>query len=236
MVNLVIDFGNTRTKAAIFHDDKLITMRSDLLIEDISPFISEHQPHHIIVSSVSRSKSDLEKLLDKSTVILTHKTKLPFKIDYKTPETLGLDRIAAVAGAQYLFPSTNCLVIDTGTCITYDILDANGTYHGGGISPGINMRFKALNTFTANLPLVSEMENIKLIGQTTTESIQSGVIYGILGEIEQIIRMYKDKYANLQIIICGGDANYFENRLKADIFASPELVLTGLNRILHYNV
>lgn len=236
MVNLVIDFGNTRTKAAIFHDDKLITMRSDLQIEGISPFISEHQPHHIIVSSVSRSKSDLEKLLDKSTVFLTHKTKLPFKIDYKTPETLGLDRIAAVAGAQYMFPSTNCLVIDTGTCITYDIIDANGTYHGGGISPGINMRFKALNTFTANLPLVSEIENIELIGQSTTESIQSGVIYGILGEIEQIIRMYKDKYANLQIIICGGDANYFENRLKADIFASPELVLTGLNRILHYNV
>lgn len=236
MVNLVIDFGNTRTKAAIFHNDKLITMRSDLQIEDISPFISEHQPHHIIVSSVSRSKSELEKLLDKSTVFLTHKTKLPFKIDYKTPETLGLDRIAAVAGAQYMFPSTNCLVVDTGTCITYDIIDANGTYHGGGISPGIKMRFKALNTFTANLPLVSDIENIELIGQTTTESIQSGVIYGILGEIEQIIRMYKDKYANLQIIICGGDANYFENRLKADIFASPELVLTGLNRILHYNV
>jgi len=236
MVNLVIDFGNTRTKAAIFKDDTLLEKIDDLAVHDIPALIDQHKPHHTIVSSVSKTKDELEATIGTNAMYLSHQSNLPFKIAYNSPTTLGLDRIAAVAGAQHIFPNTNCLVIDSGTCVTYDVIDKDGVYHGGGISPGINMRFKALNTFTANLPLVEGAENISLVGKTTVESIQSGVIHGIIGEIEQFIRMYKDKFADLQIIICGGDAKYFENRLKADIFASPELVLTGLNRILLYNV
>ncbi len=236
MVNLVIDFGNTRTKAAIFKSGNILEKLDNLVAEDIPALIDQFKPEHTIVSSVSKSMGELESIIGKDALFLSHRTKLPFKIAYNSPSTLGLDRIAAVAGAQHAFTNTNCLVIDSGTCVTYDLIDKNGVYHGGGISPGINMRFKALNTFTANLPLVDSAENVNLVGQTTKESIQSGVIYGIIGEIEQFIRMYKDKFADLQIIICGGDAKYFENRLKADIFASPELVLTGLNRILLYNV
>lgn len=233
-MNLVIDFGNTRIKGGIFDSDKLMQIATG--IEEIRTIISRFNPQHVIVSSVSATEEEIKSLLQRDIIFLSHTTKLPFQLKYKTPETLGLDRIAAVAGAQSLFPNRNCLVIDTGTCITYDILDSENNHLGGSISPGIAMRFKALNTFTAKLPLVELNESIELIGNTTAEAMQSGVLHGIVGEMKQIIRMYKDKFANLQIIICGGDAKFFENKLKEGIFAAPELVLTGLNRILQYNV
>ncbi|MTI22156.1 type III pantothenate kinase [Fulvivirga sp. RKSG066] len=236
MINLVIDFGNTRTKAAIFSENKLLIKEDNADINSIQSLITTHEPTHTIISSVSVSPEKLKAQYGDDAIILNHQLPLPFLLDYKTPQTLGLDRIAAVAGAQYLFPKTNCLVIDAGTCITYDAIDAKGIYHGGAISPGVKMRFKALNTFTANLPLVEHSENTPLVGQTTKECLESGVIYGVIGEINEFIRMYNHKFADLQIIICGGDTKFFENRLKADIFASPELVLTGLNRILLHNV
>ncbi|MDX1627746.1 MAG: type III pantothenate kinase [Fulvivirga sp.] len=236
MVNLIIDFGNTRTKAAIFDDKKLVETHGNINITGLRLLIDQYRPNYLMVSSVSTAPDKIKAELGQDIFFLTHQTAVPFHIDYKTPETLGLDRIAAVAGAQALFPNQNCLVIDTGTCITYDFLDQDGHHLGGSITPGINMRFKAMHTFTANLPLLNFEKNVDLVGKTTKEAMQSGVLYGIIGEINEIIRRYEHKFATLQIIICGGDAKSFENKLKADIFASPELVLIGLNRILLYNV
>jgi type III pantothenate kinase len=147
-----------------------------------------------------------------------------------------MDRIAGVCGAIQLFPGSNNLVIDAGTCITYDFVDEMAQYHGGGISPGLNMRFKAVHTFTAKLPLVSAKAGVDLIGTTTETSIQSGVINGLLSEIEGTIGRYAVKFPGLKVILCGGDAGFFENQLKATIFAVPDLVLFGLNSILIHNV
>lgn len=233
---LALDFGNTFTKAGLFNKDELVQVIRFNALKDVDKIIADFHPEHVIVSSVSKKIEDIQtKLANIPTTILRPDLPLPFKINYKTPQTLGLDRIAAVAGAQGLFPDVNSLVIDTGTCFTYDIIDKEGTYHGGGISPGISMRFKALHNFTANLPLIEFEEDVPLVGQSTKECIQSGVINGVIAEIQEIIRMYSDKFGHLQIIICGGDAKFFENKLKASIFVAPELVLRGLNRILLYN-
>lgn len=236
-MNLALDFGNTFTKAGLFEDNNLKKVITDIKLDCLPDLVDKYTPENIIISSVSVKATDITtKLEGERIVILKHDLPLPFKIAYQTPETLGLDRIAAVAGAQEMFPGRNCLVIDTGTCFTYDLLDHQGVYHGGGISPGIKMRFQALHTFTANLPLIGFEEETPLIGQSTKGSILSGVVNGTVAEITEIIRQYRDKFADLQIIMCGGDAKFFENRLKASIFAAPELVLRGLNRILLYNV
>ena len=161
---------------------------------------------------------------------------LPIQNLYSTPETLGVDRIAAVCGAQTTFPNEKCLVIDMGSCITYDYLNEKGEYHGGSISPGLNMRFKAVHTFTAKLPLVKPLADPALIGTTTASNIQSGVINGLTEEIKGIISLYQHKFGNIRVILCGGDAHFFENKLKGVIFAIPELVLIGLNSILSHNV
>lgn len=235
-MNLALDFGNSYVKAGLFDKDSLVKVIERIALSEIHDLLVEHMPEKIIVSTVSTRADDIKPYVEGFEVtFLSAQLPLPYTIDYKTPATLGLDRIAGVAGAQGLFPQRSCLVIDAGTCITYDIIDKDGVYYGGGIAPGMNMRFKALHNFTANLPLVEFEENIKLVGQSTKESILSGVIYGTLAEIQEIIRMYSDKFRDLQIIMCGGDAKFFENKLKASIFVAPELVLRGLNRILLYN-
>ena len=234
-MNLIIDFGNTHGKVGLFEKDELIKLLSPVELKQLSSIEKEYNPTSSIVSSSSVNPNLISERLKTSTITLSHKTSLPFKIGYKTPETLGLDRIAGVAGAYFKYKGANSLVIDLGTCITYDVLIDN-VYLGGGISPGMHMRLKALNTFTANLPLVEPIDEAPLVGDTTANSILSGIINGIAAEIEQIIRMYSDKYGSLQIIICGGDSIFFEKKLKASIFAAPELVLRGLNGILQYNV
>jgi type III pantothenate kinase len=236
-MNLIIDFGNTVAKAALFNGNELKKVIKPIALEELVSLYQSIEPEKIIISSTSLPSAKIQEYLGGKGMILSHKTKLPFKLDYKTPETLGLDRIAAVAGAYFKFPDKNSLIIDLGTCITYDVL-INNSHLGGSISPGLHMRLKALNTFTANLPLVEldyKME-VNLIGDTTKTAILSGVVHGIKAEIEEIIRMYRDNYGSLQIIICGGDSIFFENKLKASIFAAPELVLRGLNGILQYNV
>jgi len=166
---------------------------------------------------------------------LSHSLKLPITIDYKTPNTLGKDRIAGAVGAQSLFLKENILIIDAGTCITYDVVEANGTYIGGSISPGMLMRFKSLNNFTHKLPLVPYREFNELTGKTTEESILSGVISGIAFEMHGFINGYLEKYSSLKIILTGGDAVYFEKTLKNDIFVNSNIVLIGLKEILNYN-
>lgn len=231
-MNLVIDQGNTQIKAALFENNQLISSYSQLNEKSIHSLISKHQPLHIILSSVGKPI----EILGENVLSLNENTPLPFINNYTTPHTLGRDRLAGIAGSLDIYPNQNCLVIDMGTCITYDFVDNKKEYHGGAISPGMEMRFKALHTFTANLPLEEADASVSLMGASTADCIKSGVINGIAAEINEIIRMYSDNYAHLRIIICGGDSGFFENKIEASIFAAPELVLSGLNGILNYNV
>jgi type III pantothenate kinase len=237
-MNLVVDYGNSSAKVAIFNHLDLVEKYTFSESHDLKNFLQQSSAEHLLVSSV---KTEADQIIAwavnaKQKFILSHTLPLPIKILYKTPHTLGVDRMAGAAGALQLFPGYDSLVIDAGTCITYDFIDVKGNYHGGGISPGLSMRFKAVHTFTARLPLVSPTENTELIGNSTETSIQSGVIYGLTAEIDGIIERYRSQFPDLKVILCGGDARFFENKLKGSIFASPELVLIGLNSVLIHNV
>lgn len=236
-MNLVVDYGNSSAKVAIFDQHELKEKHTYIQPDDLKHFIEATRADNFIISSVSeKAETALSWSRAPHKFILTHKLPLPVKVLYATPHTLGVDRIAGSCGAAQLFPGRNTLVIDAGTCITYDFTDREKQYHGGGISPGLKMRFQAVHTFTARLPLVNPAENPELIGNSTESSIQSGVVNGTIAEMEGIIERYRQKYADLQVILCGGDAAFFENTLKASIFASPELVLIGLNNVLIHNI
>jgi type III pantothenate kinase len=162
--------------------------------------------------------------------------KLPIEVHYQTPETLGNDRIAAATGANFLRPDRDVLIIDAGTAITYEIVEASGVYIGGNISPGMTTRFRALHRFTEKLPLVREPEQISWLGTTTETAIQAGVVNGIIYEMDGYIHDVRKKYPDVFVFLTGGHSFYFERRLKNSIFAAINLVLVGLNRILEYNV
>ncbi len=236
-MNVVVDYGNSAAKVAIFDQHRLTAKHTLNEPEVLKNFLESTSTENFIISSVSTDAATVAQWTNaKRKFILSHTLPLPVKILYATPHTLGVDRIAGSCGALQLFPSQNTLVIDAGTCITYDFTDSSKQYHGGSISPGLKMRFQAVHTFTARLPLVNPAENPELIGNSTETSIQSGIVNGTLAEIDGIIDRYKHKYPDLQVILCGGDAPFFENKLKASIFASPDLVLIGLNTILIHNV
>jgi type III pantothenate kinase len=167
--------------------------------------------------------------------VISHKIKVPFTNDYLTPETLGYDRIALVSAAASQFPDKNVLVIDVGTCITYDFLNSEGHYKGGSISPGIDMRYKALNHFTEKLPLLDANTPQSLTGNSTQTSIHSGVINGVAFEIDGIIDAYKQENQDLTVILTGGNAHFLRDRLKNTIFANPNFLLEGLNFLLEQN-
>ena len=238
MRNLILDFGNTQLKYGVFEEDKLKQQGVLENLEALEKLVSELKPENLAISSVSLPAEEALKtvsILGKK-VVLTHETKLPITNLYETPETLGKDRLAAVLGAFYLFPKTDCLVIDAGTCITYDFLDANGNYHGGMIVPGLRMKFKAMHTFTSRLPFLEQDAFVPpLSGKTTAQAMQSGVYNGTLAEAQGIQQQYLKESKNLTTIVCGGDAAFFETNLKGRIFAIPELVLVGLNSLLLEN-
>jgi type III pantothenate kinase len=236
-MNLVIDNGNSASKVGIFNHENL-SEKLNMPEDELKDYLRNKTFEHVIASSVRTDADEILSWVNANgfKMKLSYRLPLPIKNMYKTPETLGVDRLAAVCGAQQLFEAENCLVIDAGTCITYDMLDKNGVYHGGAISPGLRMRFQALHTLTARLPLVSPVNRAQLIGNSTETCIQSGVINGLIAELNGIIHEYESKFDDLQVVLCGGDALFFENKLKASIFASPELVLVGLNSILIYNV
>jgi type III pantothenate kinase len=237
MMNLVIDAGNTSMKAGIFEKDQLRELLYDIKLEELGSLVKKNAIKRAVISSVNQDAALIsEKINLKNALIIGQHTRLPFKNLYKSPETLGTDRIAAVAGAISLYPGRPCLAIDAGTCITFDFIDADNNYQGGSIAPGINLRFKAMHNFTARLPLVERNNNIPLIGKNTEESMQSGVMTGVRAEIDGMIEEYRQLYPRLQVLICGGDAPFFETKLKQSIFVVPELVLIGLNRILDHNV
>jgi type III pantothenate kinase len=239
-MRLIIDFGNTLKKVAIFHNDQLFKLYTFEYF-DLNTLLKIRNKHPKITSSIISSVIDYPSEIDaflKSNyffIKLDAKTKVPITNKYSTPETLGNDRIAAVIAASRVFKNKNILVIDAGTCITFDFINKQCEYLGGAISPGINLRLKSLNSFTDKLPLLKIEKIDFLIGKTTKESILSGVINGIISEIDGIIRSYKENYENLTIILGGGDYNYFDKRLKNNIFALPNIVLLGLNVILDFN-
>jgi type III pantothenate kinase len=236
-MNIVVDYGNSSAKVGIFEGTVLKEKRIFREEDALQQFLQNFPAVHFIISSVNTDAARVAAwTMAQHKFVLHHTLPLPIRNLYATPHTLGVDRLAGVCGAQQLFPDTPCLVIDAGTCITYDLLDGTGAYHGGGISPGLNMRFEAMHTFTKRLPLVQATGTVELIGNSTETCMQSGVVYGLLEEVDGIIRRYQQKFQGLQVILCGGDALFFENKLKASIFASPELVLSGLNSILIYNV
>jgi type III pantothenate kinase len=237
-MNLVIDYGNTLAKVGIFDHETLIEKHTFSDPHKLHQFLDKSAAENFLVSSVNADEHQILTWAKNAQrkFVLHHTLPLPITNLYTTPQTLGVDRLAGVCGAHQLFPKQHCLVIDAGTCITFDFADSNGNYHGGAISPGMIMRFQAVHTFTARLPLVSPTDHPELIGDSTETCIQSGVINGLLAETKGIIQQYSTKFDGLKVILCGGDAQFFENKLKGSIFAVPDLVLVGLNSILIYNV
>lgn len=240
-MNLVIDVGNSLVKFAVFQEDNLLenkTVDASKTLETFNFILKEHKTiSKGIFSSVAKLDKDVFNKIESNieVLILDKDTKLPFKNSYKTPQTLGVDRIALVAAAVKQFPKKNVLIIDAGTCITYDIITSENNYLGGAISPGIRLRYKSLNTLTANLPLLETEMPKQLIGNTTTGSIHSGVVFGILNEIEGTINRYQEKYEDLTVILTGGDTIFLSKQLKNGIFANSNFLLEGLNFILEFN-
>jgi len=237
MMNFIIDQGNTFSKLAVFEKDKLSFSATvkEINHEIINEFISDKPIKRAIISSV-REHLDENMLKKYNLIRLTHLTPLPLQIKYKTPETLGVDRIAASVGAHIGCRNTNLLIIDIGTCMTFDFVNSKNEYLGGAIAPGFQMRFKALNYFTGKLPLVAfNKKQLKLIGDTTDSSIISGVYNGMKNEIEGVINNYTAQYEALKIVVTGGDTNLFDLEPKNRIFADEFLVMKGLNEILNYN-
>jgi type III pantothenate kinase len=238
-MNLIVDIGNTSTKLAVFKGSKRISVSriNDLTCEEFEKKLSDKRIKKVIVSSVKRLPHFITDLLVSHIPfvhILTYKSRLPFRIEYATPETLGTDRIAGVAGAYNLFPDENVLIIDTGTAITYDFL--NGiVYKGGNISPGIEMRFKALHKFTSRLPLLSLRDNFTSPGPNTNDAILAGVLNGTIYEINEYIRTFEKKHKGCKIILTGGDSRYLKDKLNRQVIFMPEIVIDGLNYILEYN-
>lgn len=238
-MNLILDIGNTLTKIALAEDNNVIfANRHEILTKEILiTLLAEYSPEKAIVSAVGAKDISLIDYLKKQipSIELDHKTRLPITNLYKTPNTLGLDRIAAVVGVNYLYPSTDLLVIDSGTAITYDLINSRAEYLGGAISPGISLRYKSLHRDTANLPLLTSFESSSLIGSSTAECIESGVLNGVIGEVDYYIARVKEDFPSIKVVLTGGDANFFVNKLKNSIFVVPNLVIIGLNRILNFN-
>jgi type III pantothenate kinase len=240
-MNLAIDVGNTRVKIAVFEKDKLVELfvfNKTKILSEIKDILKKHEISTGIMSNVaSISDSKLKKIKNLVQIhIISSLTEVPFKNLYKTPETLGVDRIALVAGAVSQFSGHNVLVIDAGTCITFDFVNSEGEYIGGAISPGLKMRFNSLNHFTANLPLLEKDDLIDFIGKNTKESMNSGVINGVIQEIDGVINQYKKKFLDLTVVLTGGDTNFLAKQLKSSIFANQNLLLHGLNKILIHNI
>lgn len=241
-MNLNIDIGNTRNKLAIFDQNKIVEI---IISDEINPKLLKNitdkykNINNVIISSVKGYNSKLTNYLKLNFahfIELSDKTKIPIENLYKTKETLGKDRLAAVVGANNIFPNTNVLVIDMGTAITFDFINSKAQYLGGTISPGLEMRFKSLNHFTDKLPLVEKENNFQLIGKSTEEAIISGVQNGIIFEIDSYINQLKHKHENLKTILTGGDAIFFDKKLKNTIFVNLNLNFIGLNKILEHNI
>lgn len=236
---LCFDFGNTRLKAAFFQNAKFIEV---VVIErddsaTIGSLLKKYDPQKTILSSVINHNPDIENQLASKTKFhrLNHLSKLPFTTSVGKPETIGADRLALSAAAVYFFPKQHNLVIGMGSCITYNFINADHEFLGGGISPGMEMRMKSLNQFTAKLPVVKPDGNVPLIGYDTVSNILSGVVMGMANEIDGFINAYKERYGGFNVHLTGGDLVYLAPHLKNQIFADPELIFKGLYAISEVN-
>lgn len=241
LMNLVVDIGNTQVKLAWFDQGRIIeSMRLETVEhDDLVRLIREKPAMHSIISSVNSIDDPVFDILKECTegmIVLDHQTPLPLDIAYTTPATLGYDRIAAAAGARYVCPFCNVLIIDMGTAITIDFLSSEGKFMGGNISPGMQTRFRSLNEFTARLPLVSRDPAFPAFGTDTRSAIVSGVQQGIIHELNCYIHEYSRQYPACEFIVTGGDAEFFISHLNRSVFIIPDLVLKGLNYILEHNL
>ncbi len=238
---LTIDVGNTRIKAAVFEHDKLVELfifTKEELLTQVNSILEKFQKiQNLVVASVGNvEKEQFSSLLDKVKIhFITHESKLPFTNSYSTPTTLGIDRMVLASGAVLQYPKQHRLVIDAGTCITYDFIDEADNYLGGAISPGIGLRYQSLHAYTAKLPLLTKTNPENFIGNSTQESIHSGVINGVALEIDGFIELYKSRYAKFIIILTGGDAEFLAKTLKNTIFANSNFLLESLNQTFQYN-
>jgi type III pantothenate kinase len=239
-MNLILDSGNTRLKIysasdQIIYDPAVFNHNET---DNIIKYLNKLEIKNAISSNVAESLQAWEKVITDKTdtyIKLDKHTPIPIKNNYKTPETLGYDRLAAAVGSAALFPHQNILIIDFGTAITYDLI-INNSFEGGAIAPGMQLRFKSLNQFTSRLPLLKPKEDYEIPGKTTEASILNGVIQGIKNEVEGTINSYSKEYSKLITVITGGDMEFFAKIIKIGIFAEPKLIAKGLNNILNYNV
>lgn len=231
---LCIDEGNTRTKAAIFLDNDKLVFSDTVTQQVLTDWLQNYCIVKSIVSSVLQASPSMAFLKSKNipAELLTARRRLPFELLYDTPHTLGTDRIAVVAAAQAMFPHQNSLVFQAGTCLTADLITDGRTYRGGSISPGLDMRLKAMSHFTQKLPQVAARPLPNLPATNTADCLRAGAAYGMAFEIDGAINKYKQQYGPLNVILTGGDISFFESIIKETIFAVPHLVLTGLNALL----
>jgi type III pantothenate kinase len=240
VTTLCFDFGNTRMKCAVFENDSFL--KEHVLENDqtstIRNLLDTYHPQRSILSSVINHDPAVEEILQKETKFhkLDYRSRFPITTPVGKPETIGADRLALVVAAADLFPNKNNLVIGLGSAVTYNYVNKYKEFIGGGISPGLEMRFKALQTFTAKLPLVKADWNFPLAGYDTRTNILSGVILGMAKEIDGIIEAYEEKYNNFNVLLSGGDAQYFTRHLKKNIFTDPYLIYKGLYAISKYNL
>jgi type III pantothenate kinase len=240
-MNLIIDIGNTNTKIAVFEHDNIIEMdifNAENTIEAINKFLSKYKTlNNAIISNVSSINNStlINKISLNKIYFLSDKLKLPFNNMYESEETLGSDRKALASAVIKHYSNNNVLIIDAGTCITTDFIDASGNYHGGSISPGINMRYSVLSEKTSNLPKLERKHPSHIFGSSTEDSIHSGVINGIVYEIRECISEYQKQYKDIEVILTGGDSDFLSKPLKISIFANRNFLLEGLNFILNLN-
>lgn len=239
MITVCFDFGNTRLKAAIFRNAAL---EEEIILPDGSPdtvvsLLQKYLPERAILSSVINHDVAIENLLAEKTIFhkLSSSTKLNFTAPVSKPETIGADRLALVAAAVHFYPGKNNLVIGSGSCITYNFVNQARQFLGGGISPGMDMRFRAMHEHTALLPLEKETWNFPLIGYDTKTNLQSGVLYGLACEIDGIIELYRSKYSNFNVVLTGGNSSYFAGQLKTRIFADHNFLFKGLYALSELN-
>ena len=228
---LCLDFGNTRRKAAVFQDGNIIrhiNLENDLA--DIQSLLLEYKPATSILSSVVNHLEEIEALLKANTRfhLLSHQSKLPFTTPVNKPDTIGTDRLALAAAAVHLHPKKNNLVIGLGTCITYNFINNKHEFIGGAISPGMEMRFKAMKQFTAKLPLAKADWNVPVIGYDTQTNLTSGVVMGISLEVDGFINEYQQRFGNFNVLLTGGDILFLGSHIKNKIFSDPDLIFKGL--------
>ncbi|PVX46272.1 type III pantothenate kinase [Flavobacterium sp. 103] len=239
---LTVDIGNTRIKAAVFegyNTMEIFVFSKDEIQEKIEIILKKYKKvMYLVVASVGNVDKNLFLCFQKDLDVwfVSNEDAFPFTNNYATPKTLGIDRMVLAAGATLQFQGKNRLIIDAGTCVTYDFVDEMDVYHGGAISPGLRLRYESLHNFTEKLPLLTVESPKYFVGDSTAEAIHSGVVNGLVYEINGFVDEYQSKYSNFIIILTGGDTEFLAKRLKNTIFANSNFLLESLNQIFQYKI